>query len=138
MKTILGCLLDFQRLILSLLFHKFHTWKCNVHEIIKQGTTNENELEILIGRLGHLGTIVPFVHHFLSRLRKLQWKAKGKGHSTKLNTICQEYLLLMIQLLTKLHEGIDMNIIAYRQPTHVYHSDLCPHRLGGYLDNGYA
>jgi hypothetical protein len=34
-------------------------------------------------------------------------------------------------VLVKAHEGIDMNIVAFRRPTH-------PHGLGGYSDEGYA
>jgi hypothetical protein len=35
-------------------------------------------------------------------------------------------------------KGVDMNLIAYLTPTHVYHSDLCPASLGGYSNKGFA
>jgi hypothetical protein len=35
-------------------------------------------------------------------------------------------------------EGVDMNLITYLAPTHVYHSDLCPASLGGYSNGGFA
>jgi hypothetical protein len=41
-------------------------------------------------------------------------------------------------LLEKAHEGIDMNIIAYLQPTFCYRSDSCPHGLGGYSHEGWV
>ena len=31
-----------------------------------------------------------------------------------------------------------MNQIAYRKPTHVYRSDLCPAGIGGYSHKGFA
>ncbi len=31
-----------------------------------------------------------------------------------------------------------MNLIAFRQPTHIYRSDSCPYGLGGYSDKGFA
>ena len=33
---------------------------------------------------------------------------------------------------------IDLNLIAYRKPTHVNHSDSCPRGLGGYSHKGHA
>ncbi len=31
-----------------------------------------------------------------------------------------------------------MNVIAFRQPTHIYQSDSCPYGLGGYSHKGFA
>jgi hypothetical protein len=39
-------------------------------------------------------------------------------------------------LLEKARNGIDMNIMAYLLPTSYYRTDLCPHGLGGYSNNG--
>jgi hypothetical protein len=35
-------------------------------------------------------------------------------------------------------DGISLNIIAFRRPTHIYRSDSCPTGLGGYSDKGWA
>ena len=35
-------------------------------------------------------------------------------------------------------KGVDMNLIAYPTPTHVYHSDWCPAGLGGYSTEEFA
>jgi hypothetical protein len=40
--------------------------------------------------------------------------------------------------LWKAHKGVNMNQIAFRQPTHVYRSDSCPAGLGGYSHAGFA
>jgi len=40
--------------------------------------------------------------------------------------------------LDKAHEGVNMNQIAFRRPTHVYRSDSCPAGLGGYTHDGFA
>jgi hypothetical protein len=45
----------------------------SIKEILSHGTLTAKELEMMIGRLGHLGAIIPFVYHFLSILRDLQW-----------------------------------------------------------------
>ncbi len=74
-KVILGWHVNFCRLIILLPHNKFIAWTESISEILSHGTSTAKELETTIGRLGHLGTIIPFVYHFLSRLRDLQWKA---------------------------------------------------------------
>ena len=45
----------------------------------------------------------------------------------------------MINIIKNAHNGISLNIIVYRCPTHVYCSDSCPAGLGGYRsDSGFA
>ena len=44
----------------------------------------------------------------------------------------------MLRFLNIARKGIDMNLIAFRKPTHVYQSDSCPFGLGGYSDKGFA
>ena len=51
---------------------------------------------------------------------------------------CRQDLMLMLKFLDKAHVGIDMNLISYRRPTHIYRSDSCPFGLGGYSDEGFA
>jgi hypothetical protein len=138
-KTILGWVIDFRRLMISLPFNKFQLWSSGINDILSIDKSNAKELETLIGRLGHVGIMLPMVHHFLSRLRELQSKAsRNKRWPTKLNAECREDLRLMLQVLAKAHEGIDMNIVAFRRPTHIYRADSCPHGLGGYSNEGYA
>ncbi len=139
LKTILGWVFDFRRLIISLPYNKYQAWSNNIREILSRDKSTSKELETLVGRLGHVGTIIPMVHHFLSRLRELQRKAsRNKRWPTKLNAECRHDLRLMLGILLKASRGIDMNIVAYRRPTHVYRADSCPHGLGGYSSDGYA
>jgi hypothetical protein len=44
----------------------------------------------------------------------------------------------MLQTIEKAYDGIDINIVTFRRPTHVYHSDSSPYGLGGYSNEGYA
>ncbi len=90
-----------------------------------------------IGRWVHLGQIVPTVHHFLSRLRFLKQQAENRRQIT-INEQCNEDLLFLLFVLGKCHQGIDLNLIAFRKPTHVYRSDSCPAGLGGYSHEGFA
>ena len=131
MKIILGWLIDFRRLIISLPSNKFIAWTDSINKIVTRGTSTAKELETTIGRLGHLGAIMPFVYHFLSRLRNLQ----GRATKRRLNNIpqdCHNDLTLMLSFLHKAYTGIDMKLIALSRPTHIYRLDSCPYELGGY------
>jgi hypothetical protein len=44
----------------------------------------------------------------------------------------------MMKFLDKAHDGIDLNLLSFRRPTHIYRSDLSPFGLGGYSDKGFA
>ena len=87
--------------------------------------------------MGHLRAIMPFVYHFLSRLRNLQRKATNR-RIIDIPQDCHDNLKLMLSFLHKAYTGIDMNLIAFRHPTHIYRLDSCPYGLGGYLHEGFA
>jgi hypothetical protein len=44
----------------------------------------------------------------------------------------------MINIIKITHDGISMNIIVYRHPTHIYHSDSCLAGLRGYSNSSFA
>jgi hypothetical protein len=124
-KTILGWLFDFRRLLVSLPENKFTAWTDAITDILKRMESTAKELEKNIGRLVHLGMIIPAIHHFLSRLRDLQTRAENR-RKIKINEKCAEDLKLMLFFLSEAKRGVSMNFIAYRKPTHVYRSDSCP------------
>ena len=136
-KTILGWNFDFRQLLVSLPENKFIAWSEAITKIMDRGKSNAKELEQNIGRLVHLGMVLPFIHHFLSRLRELQRRAMNR-RSIKVNQLCMEDFRLMLFFLEKAKDGVDLNQIAYRKPTKVYRSDSCPAGLGGYSHEGWA
>ncbi len=136
-KMILGWLFDFRRLLISLPENKFIAWTMTINKLLVEGSSTAKELELTIGRLDHLILVVPEVHHFLSRLRELQQLATRR-QSIRLSDDCREDLLLMLWFLKIARQGINMNLVAFRHPTHVYWSDSCPFGLGGYSDEGFA
>ena len=77
-KLILGWIMDFWSLVISLPNNKHTVWSRSIQELLFTGSAKAKELETLIGRLGHLGMILPFVYHFLSRLREWHHKSKNK------------------------------------------------------------
>ncbi len=80
---------------------------------------------------------IPFVYHFLSRLRDLQVGAKKK-RALHISEECMRDLNLMINMIRVKHEGVSMNSIVYQRPTHAYWPDSCPAGLGGYSNSGFA
>ena len=136
-KTILGWDFDFRRMLVSLPENKFTAWSKAISSILGNGVVTAKELEKNIGRLIHLGLVLPYVHHFMSRLRELQRRATNR-RQVKVTEIYAEDLKLMLFFLQKAKDGVDLNLIAYRKPTHVYRSDSCPRGLGGYSHTGWA
>lgn len=67
-KMILGWKWDFRRLIISLPDNKFAAWTTQIEQILQERSVTTRKLKTTIGRLTHLSLVVPFVHHFLSRL----------------------------------------------------------------------
>ena len=71
-KIILGWLFNFCMLTVSLLpNHKYIAWSNEIKQMIRSRRTMKKQLESTIGRLGHIAFIIPWVYHYLSRLRTL-------------------------------------------------------------------
>ena len=136
-KIVLGWILNFRTLTISLPKHKYVYWKVAILEILEAGNTYFKKLEQMIGRLVHLGIVLSSIHYFISRLRELLRKS-ANGRRINLNTNVIEDLRLMLFFLEESHIGVDMNLLVYRKPTKVYRSDSCPAGLGGYSSNGFA
>ena len=129
--------MDFCWMTIALPNNKFYPYSIAISEMLKQGYTTKGELETNIGRWVHLGKIIPIVHHFLSRLRFLKRRAENRRQIT-INEQYKEDLHFLLFILGKCHQGINLNLIAFRRPTHVYRSDSCPAGLGGYSHKGFA
>ncbi len=139
-KMILGWMWDFRRLTISLPINKYTVWSAAISEMMQEKKTTTKDLDTTIGRLTHVSMIIPFAHHFLSQLHKLLLQSKQQSQrTTHITTICLDDLRLMNDcFLVRARDGINMNQIAYRCPTHVFRSDSCPAGIGGYSDEGFA
>eukprot|EP00956_Cyclotella_meneghiniana_P031018 scaffold80241_cov23-Cyclotella_meneghiniana.AAC.2 len=67
-KIMLGWVLNFRSLIISLPENKATAWSNEISEMLKEGKTQSKRLERIIGRFVNIGMILPYVHHFLARL----------------------------------------------------------------------
>ena len=136
-KVIVGWLIDFHRLLIRLPQNKFVAWSEAIRKMIKDEALPAKEIEANIGRLVHLGLAIPFVHHFMSQMRDLHTTARRR-RSIKINCECLKDLEMFLGFLKIAKDGISLNSIAFRRPTHIYRSDSCPAGLGGYSDKGWA
>jgi hypothetical protein len=121
-KIILGWLINFRRLLIRLPKNKFVSWSEAIRKMIKDETSTAKKIEPSIGRLIHLGLAIPFIHHFMSQLRDLHTTAKGRC-PIKINYECLKDLEMFLVFLKIANDGISLNSIAFRRPTHIYRSD---------------
>jgi hypothetical protein len=105
--------------------------------MIADGRMTKKALKSTIGHLGHIGFVIPWVFHFLSRLRTLLSRARNKRAIT-FDENCKNDLVLMLKILDKSKGGIDMKLLGLRSPDRIYYSDSCPAGLGGYSNQGFT
>lgn len=137
-KMVLGWLVDYRRLIVSLPHNKFIAWTNELQQIIDSNKAEAKQLEENIGRMIHVAQILPEMYHFLNRLRCLFERAKKRRRPIPVNDDCLADCRLLQLYIRRAHEGISMNSLVHQMPSVVYRSDSCPHGLGGYSSNGRA
>jgi len=136
-KVILGWLIDFCQLLICLPENKFVAWSEAIRKMTKDKTSTAKEIKANIGCLVRLGLAIPFVHHFMSRLRDLHTTAKRR-HYVKIKYECLKDLEMLLGFLKIANNGISLNTAAFRRPTHIYRSDSCPVGLGGCSNRDWA
>ena len=136
-KTFLGWVYNTRTLQINLPTQKHTAWSEDIINLIKTKTTTATTLESTIGRLNHIGYLIPSARHFLSRLRKLQFKARFRRQITIPNLVIED-LRLWLDFLKKANKGVSMNLLTFRKPTNTYRSDACEHGLGGFSEQGHA
>ncbi len=137
MKVILGWHFNFWTLTITLPEHKHIAWSGEIRAMINSGKTTKKALESTIGRLGHVGSVIPWVFHFLSCLQSLLGCARNRQRIA-VNDECKHDLALMLKILDKAKGWIDMNLLGFRFPDGIYYSDSCLAGLGGYSNQGFA
>jgi hypothetical protein len=95
---ILGWLLNFRTMTISLPENKFIAYSRTISEMIERGWTWKAELESNMGRWTHLGNVVPHIFHFLSRLRLLLRRLQNK-RQLSINEQCIADLKFLLSVL---------------------------------------
>ena len=136
-KVILGWLINTRTFSISLPPSKLQAWTTDIQRLQTSGCTSRPDLDTLIGRLNHVGQIMPFARHFLHRLRRLKdspWSRRTKRFS--LSHLAD--LQLWTYFLSVAANGISINLLTYRHPDVTCWSDACLTGMGGYDSNGRA
>ena len=135
-KIMLGWFLNLRTLMISLPDNKAIAWTQEITEMLEEGKTQAKRLERNLGRFVNVGMILPYVHHFLSRIRTLLKKAKRRQSAVPIPPPVQEDLKLMKRVIERANKGVDMNNLAHRLPDHIHRNDSCPFGMGGYAVGG--
>ena len=132
-KVVLGWLLNTRDLTIALPPEKVAGWTKSIQDIIDKKSATYGELRSLIGRLNHVGYVVPGARHFLGNLRKLESITKSRPSGrVSIRPSVQDDLELWKDILQYAGEGMSMNLLTTRSPNHWWRSDACEHGIGGY------
>jgi len=139
-RIILGWTFQTRSLRIELPLEKHTNWTEALNNHISMRTIAIEQLDTTIGRLNHVGIILPPTRHFLSRTRSLVSHCQQRNKRwVRLPCTVKEDLHLFKTLLTIALRGVSMNNMVFRIPTHIYRSDASSHGVGGYnLCNGKA
>ncbi len=110
---IIGWLLNFRTVTTALPQNKFIAYSRAILGMLNRGWTSKGEREMNIGRLAHLGQIILFIHHFLSRLCFLL-RCLEKKKKVEINKKCIADLHFLQFVLKKCRDRVYLNAIAYR------------------------
>ena len=135
-KTVTGWDIDTRRFEVRLTNDKTKAWSTSIKDILKAGDTCHEDMETLEGRLNHAGYIIPLARHFLHAIRRLTQRCSNKR--VTITDRERKYLNIWLRFLTKANQGISINNIVYRRPTHIRWDDSCPIGIGGVSTNGRA
>ena len=119
-KTLLGWILNTRLLLVILPNNKFVSWSKDIELILTTGKSNHDDLDTLIGRLGHTSTIIPHMKHFMNRLRMEKNRA---AKNTRKKIKLREAALKDLSL--HLHYNLNFRNSANSSPLLPSVSSLC-------------
>lgn len=126
-----GWKIDSRELVISLPEEKVRAWTMAINNTLTKLSINFEDSQTLVGRLNHVGYIIPTARHFLNRIRRLEYTADKRGN-TKVNEETAKALTLWKELLQRARAGISINSVIFRRPTSYTISDASEHGVGGY------
>lgn len=127
----LGWSIETRPFEISLPQEKVTSWTSSINSALKQLSITFDEAQTLIGRLNHVGFIIPSARHFLNRIRRLEFIADRHG-TAKISDETHKDLLLWTEFLERARKGISINLVVFRRPTLFTISDASEYGIGGY------
>lgn len=113
----LGWLLNTRALLIMPPEDKFEAWSSDMQETVKNLRVKHGDLESTLGRLNHVGCVIPLARHFLSLLRLRIRNRRHKNQELTLNFQEGEELSLSLDFLRMARAGVSLNRITIRKPS---------------------
>ena len=140
-KIILGWKIDTRTFQVHLTANKHADWINDINRAMSTKKCTKGELETMIGRFNHVGTIIHTSRYFLTRLRYRlhQHQHAPKFHPIRLAPWDIKDLHLWHTHINHLHHrGANINNICLSKPSTITYSDACEWGLGGFTSQGHA
>jgi hypothetical protein len=106
--------------------------------MLEAGRASAKRLEKNIGRYVNISQIIPMIHHFLNRLRRLQRRATKRRGAKKLNKECIADLEFLKRTIELANKGMSMHMIAYCLPERIYINERRRFRMAFQTGKGLA
>ena len=107
-----------------------------ISKILTTRKVATNTMKRLVGRLNHVGYILPTGRYFLNWLRKLLQRCQDFGDQTISEAEDKDLELWKLLLMNVTEEGFSINNITCTTPDLIIWTDACEHGIGGYYSNG--
>ena len=132
-KIVLGWLLDSRELKIHLPLDKGICWVNDINDIIvPEIRVKSKQMETMIGRLNHIGYVLPHARYFLNRIRRLQKRCEKYGPQ-KVSKAERNDLILWKDYIHQASQiGISLNLIAFTKVDTTIYTDASSHGMGGY------
>ena len=132
-KPVLGWLIDTRVFRIFLPPDKAFHWISDLKILLQEKyRVKSKEIESYIGRLNHVGYIMPHGRFFLNRFRRLLIRCQKYGPQF-LSQMEKNDVKLWIKFLTHASQlGISINQITFVKHDEVIYTDACETGLGGY------
>ena len=105
--TFLGWEIDSRRMTIKLPTEKLKIWTKSIEDLLQAEVARFEEVQTLVGRLNHVGYIIPNARHFLNRIRRLEYAADKYG-SAKIHTSTIKDLQLWTIFLEEANKGLSI------------------------------
>ena len=131
-KTFTGWFINTRRMLVSLPFGKFSVWSQSIQSILNTNYSCQRDLAKLIGRLNHTCFIIPQARHFISRIRHFADALPTPRRRVSIPPPILSDLRIWLEFLQYAANGISINNIVFRKPTHEFGADACEYGIGGF------
>ena len=132
-KLVLGWLLNTLSLSIHLPLDKAQFWITEIKQILRpQYRVKSKQIESTIGRLNHIGYILPHARYFLNRTRKLFKRCNKYGPQLITKAEHNDFLLWIKFIERAAQRGVHFNLISVTKWDIGLYTDACQTGLGGY------